>query len=108
MGGGNGQKSAAARARKQEKLKKQKSAKSTKYDSKVQSDQKAFKCKICMQTFMVTAKKPVLEAHVTSKHSGKTAKTFEQCFPDFGKAKAPVAKVVQKTKTKEQLKAERK
>merc|ERR1719433_294481 len=41
---------------------------------------------------MVTAKKSVLEAHVESKHSGKNAKKFEQCFPTFGKVAVTAVK----------------
>jgi hypothetical protein len=36
----------------------------------------SIKCKTCLQTFMMTAKKPELEQHATNKHS----KTYEQCF----------------------------
>merc|ERR1719411_2573890 len=42
---------------------------------------------------MVTAKKLVLEAHVESKHQGKNAKTFEDCFPNFGKVTVTAVKI---------------
>merc|ERR1719433_262143 len=41
---------------------------------------------------MVSAKKVVMESHVESKHSGKMKKTFEECFPDFGKVKVTAVK----------------
>jgi hypothetical protein len=67
MGGGNAQKSAAARERnmknagKTDEERKAASAKATK-------DAHAFVCKLCRQTFMVNAKPPMLYLHVTSKH----------------------------------------
>ncbi|ORY85530.1 hypothetical protein BCR37DRAFT_344266 [Protomyces lactucae-debilis] len=36
----------------------------------------SIKCKTCLQTFMVTAKRPDLELHATNKHN----KTYEECF----------------------------
>merc|ERR550525_179775 len=52
---------------------------------------------------MVTAKKSVLEAHVESKHSGKNAKKFEDCFPNFGKV---VVSAVKSGKGKEPAKGD--
>merc|ERR1712025_669820 len=91
MGGGNGQKSAAARARNQ-----LKAAKNKKKTSNLQSlkNQPMIKCKRCMQTFSTTTQKSELERHCENKHSKYN---FEFSFPDYGKKKeAP--KVVSKYK----------
>jgi hypothetical protein len=69
MGGGNAQKSAAARERNMKNVgktdaeRKEASAKATK-------DAHAFVCKLCKQTFMVNATPEILYLHVTTKHSG--------------------------------------
>lgn len=78
MGGGNAQKSAAARERnmksagKTDEERKAASAKATK-------DAHAFVCKLCRQTFMVNARPPMLYLHVTSKHPSE-ALTPVTCF----------------------------
>merc|ERR1712003_523061 len=83
-----------------EKMKKSGVAKSVKFDKNSQKDQQAYKCVICMQTFMCTAKEVVLRNHVEQKHSSKkNKKTFEECFPTFG-----TVKVVSAAKQAEQKK----
>jgi hypothetical protein len=77
MGGGNAQKSAAAR------LKNMKDAGKTDEERKAASakaakDATAFVCKICKSTFMVNVKAPTLYLHVTAKHPGTTVLT--ECF----------------------------
>ena len=78
MGGGNAQKSAAARERNM------KSAGKTDEERKAASakaakDAHAFVCKLCRQTFMVNARPPMLYLHVTSKHPTEAA-TPVACF----------------------------
>lgn len=71
MGGGNAQKSAAARERNQKKLGKsdeERKAAST----KAAKDSAAFICGLCKMTFMVNVKPPTLLLHVTSKHPAGT------------------------------------
>lgn len=56
MGGGNGQKSAAARERNlAKKLKEQKQKNHDSNKAKIVADREGLKCKICMTTFLVTA-----------------------------------------------------
>jgi len=100
MGGGNAQKSAAAR------LKNLKDAGKTdaqrkEASDKAKKDAQAFKCAICMNTFMVNVKPPTLYLHVTSKHP--TVTNPAECFvslagydPDdpTGAKKAEAAKLV--------------
>jgi transcription elongation factor Elf1 len=76
MGGGNQQKSAMARAKKQAEAKGGEAKSSLKDNNKA-----AVKCAICMQSFSVTVREPELKQHVDAKHSGKNGKTLEQCFP---------------------------
>mmetsp|Transcript_17998 Transcript_17998/g.23252 ORF Transcript_17998/g.23252 Transcript_17998/m.23252 type:complete len:141 (+) Transcript_17998:112-534(+) len=78
MGGGNAQKSAAAR------LKNLKSAGKTDEERKAASvkaskDSVAYVCKMCRQTFMINARPPQLYLHVTTKHPAETA-TPIVCF----------------------------
>ena len=47
--------------------------------AKAEKDSAAFICKICRQTFMVSATPAKLYTHVTAKHD-KDAKTPENCF----------------------------
>jgi hypothetical protein len=71
MGGGNAQKSAAARAKKL--LDTSKTPEERKAaNAKAVLDSTAFKCGICMSTFMVNVKPPQLHLHVTSKHPAGT------------------------------------
>merc|ERR1719250_208035 len=98
-------KSAAARARKEAKMKKTGSKVSVKYDKSVQKAQNGYKCSVCMQTFIITAKERTLREHVTAKHNDKkNPRTFEACFPNFGIKKA--AKTEQKSEPKTLLKSE--
>jgi hypothetical protein len=78
MGGGNGQKSATARARAQAKLEKPKG-------SQIKSNQAALsmKCAVCLTQFLCTSKEQQLKDHHEAKHPKNT---FEQCFPDYNKA----------------------
>merc|ERR1719228_1437720 len=108
-----GQKSAAARAKKEAKMKKTGSKVSVKYDKSAQKAQNGFKCTVCMQTFIITAKERTLKEHVTAKHGGKkNSRTFEECFPNFGATSAakgqPANKAEPKTLLKSELKALRK
>jgi hypothetical protein len=71
MGGGNAQKSAAAR------LKNMKSAGKTDEErkaatAKAAKDSVAFVCKLCRQTFMINAKNPQLYLHVTARHPSES------------------------------------
>jgi hypothetical protein len=80
MGGGNAQKSAAARERnmkntgKTDEERKAASAKATK-------DSQAFLCALCRMAFMVNVKPPTLMLHVTAKHP--TCKNPVDCFPQL-------------------------
>ena len=69
MGGGNAQKSAAARAKNLKDV--GRTAEDRKIAAaKIEKDGQAFRCLICMQTFMVNVKPPTLLLHVTAKHPG--------------------------------------
>ena len=85
MAGGNGAKSAAVRAKKQEH-----EAKVGKVTSKEDAQKQniaatAHKCTICLQTFGNTTREAELLQHVESKHA-KNKTTVAACFPSF---KAP-------------------
>jgi hypothetical protein len=75
MGGGNGQKSAAARA------KNLAQASAVGVGSQLKSNQSSMsiKCAICMQTFMCTSTEVKLKEHSENKHPKET---FFRCFPD--------------------------
>jgi len=79
MGGGNGQKSATARARNQ-----LKAAKNKKKTSNLPAlkNQPKLQCKRCLSTFSATTQKAELEKHCENKHKKYP---FEFSFPDFGK-----------------------
>lgn len=81
MGGGNGQKSATARARNQEKQ--AKLAKGNTSQLKVNKGAQSIICNVCRQTFVCTSNQAKLQEHIDGKHNKQT---FEACFPDFGKA----------------------
>lgn len=86
MGGGNAQKSKTARERNQ--AKKQKEAKQKnrgETQKKMEKDKQAQICKICLTTFMNTAKRDVLMAHFNSKHASKGF-SIQQCFPQLADA----------------------
>jgi len=67
MGGGNAQKSAAARERKLKDTSKTPEERKA-ASAKAAIDATAFMCKICRTTFMVNVKPPTLYLHMTSKH----------------------------------------
>jgi len=69
MGGGNAQKSAAARER-NNKDKGKTDAERKEASAKAAKDATALVCKICRATFMVNVKPPTLHLHVTAKHAG--------------------------------------
>mmetsp|Transcript_29977 Transcript_29977/g.96724 ORF Transcript_29977/g.96724 Transcript_29977/m.96724 type:complete len:130 (+) Transcript_29977:136-525(+) len=48
--------------------------------AKADKDKQAYKCLICLQTFLVSSTDGVLFNHVTSKHD-KLEKEPEKCFP---------------------------
>ncbi len=92
MGGGNGQKSAAARQKNLEKMGNFKSEEERKAAAaKAAKDAVHYKCKICMQTFMINATPPLLYQHFVAKHPSLTDPG--QCFPSLVgyDPKAPVA-----------------
>ncbi|EJT50685.1 hypothetical protein A1Q1_08237 [Trichosporon asahii var. asahii CBS 2479] len=72
MGGGNGAKSAQARARN--------AAKADKGPTSQLKSNASIMCSICRQTFQGTAKAPMLQQHVDGKHPKST---FAVCFPSF-------------------------
>mmetsp|Transcript_33692 Transcript_33692/g.40704 ORF Transcript_33692/g.40704 Transcript_33692/m.40704 type:complete len:92 (+) Transcript_33692:205-480(+) len=86
MGGGNGQKSATARARKQAEL-----AKNANKGSQLDSNAKSMSimCNICRATFMCTSTEAKLKEHSDSKHPKNT---FQECFPCFDPNAAPPPK----------------
>jgi Zinc-binding len=78
MGGGNGQKSAAARERNQKKVGKTDEERKA-ASQKAAKDAAGFVCGLCKMTFMINVKPHTLHLHVTSKHPAGTAP--ESCFP---------------------------
>ncbi|ETV68217.1 hypothetical protein H257_15795 [Aphanomyces astaci] len=86
MGGGNGQKSAAARDRNNAKKAKDAKAKNApEIRAKMEADRTAVKCKICMMTFMINVGRNQLNDHWVSKHQDKGF-TLEQAFPNLAAA----------------------
>jgi Zinc-binding len=82
MGGGNGQKSAAARERNQKKLASVKTDEERKAAAaKAAKDAAGFVCGLCKMTFMINVKAPTLYQHVTSKHPAGTDPA--SCFPSL-------------------------
>jgi hypothetical protein len=77
MGGGNAQKSAAARERNQKKVGKTDEERKA-ASAKAAKDSSAFMCTLCRTTFMVNVKPPTLLLHVTAKHPTCTDPT--ECF----------------------------
>jgi hypothetical protein len=78
MGGGNAQKSAAARERNQKKLGKTDEERKA-ASQKAAKDAAANVCNLCKMTFMVNVKPPTLLLHVTAKHPAGTDPA--SCFP---------------------------
>ncbi|RLN99646.1 hypothetical protein DYB28_001334 [Aphanomyces astaci] len=88
MGGGNGQKSAAARDRNNAKKAKDAKAKNApEIRAKMEADRTAVKCKICMMTFMINVGRNQLNDHWVSKHQDKGF-ALEQAFPNLAAASA--------------------
>ena len=82
MGGGNAQKAAMARQKKQAKEAGE-GKKSTAEDRKKQQEAfNAYQCTICMTGFPRTVKQPELQQHLENKHS-KLGKTLAEAFPTF-------------------------
>lgn len=110
MGGGNAQKSAAAREKNQKQAGRSKEEREAS-KAKLEKDRNATKCLVCLQTFMVGAKPSLLYTHVTAKHAA-IIKTPEKCFPCLQgfdpNAPEPVAAapVVVKKKKKMKVKEE--
>jgi hypothetical protein len=77
MGGGNAQKSAAARERNMKKVGKTDEERKA-AAAKAAKDSTAFVCKLCRTTFMVNVTKPTLHLHITAKHA--TVTDFTECF----------------------------
>ena len=71
MGGGNGQKSAAARERNLKKVGKTDEERKA-AALKAAKDAEAHKCSLCLMTFMVNVKPPTLLDHVVKKHPAGT------------------------------------
>jgi hypothetical protein len=116
MGGGNAQKSAAAREKnmknvgKTDEERKAASAKATK-------DAHAFVCKLCKQTFMVNATPEILFLHVTTKHSGNVSEPtacfdklagFDPLDPTGAKAAKDASKVANAEAEKKKAAADKK
>ena len=78
MGGGNAQKSAAARERNQKKLGKTDEERKA-ASQKAAKDAAGYVCGLCKMTFMINVKPPTLLLHVTSKHPAGTEPA--SCFP---------------------------
>jgi len=79
--GSNVQKAQAARERNQKKMGKTDEERRAASD-KAKKDAAAKKCMICMQTFMVNSRPPLLYQHVTAKHP-EFEKTPEKCFVEL-------------------------
>ena len=82
MGGGNGQKSAMARAKKQAKEAAAGKASSSEDRKKHEATKTQIQCTICLQGFMGTAREPELQQHLDSKHP-KAGATLATAFPAF-------------------------
>jgi hypothetical protein len=80
MGGGNAQKSAAAREKNLKKVGKTDEERKAAND-KAKKDSSAFVCAICRTSFMVNVTSPTLYLHVTSKHPAGIDPA--SCFPQL-------------------------
>lgn len=78
--GSNVQKAQAARERNQKKLGKSDEERKA-ASKKAAQDAAAKQCKLCLQTFMVNARPPLLHQHVIAKHPPGT--DIGACFPDL-------------------------
>jgi hypothetical protein len=79
MGGGNAQKSAAAREKNMKDAGKT-DAQRKEASDKAKKDAHAFVCKLCKQTFMVNATPEILFQHVTTKHAKEATSEPTICF----------------------------
>ncbi|KAK2079804.1 hypothetical protein QBZ16_002199 [Prototheca wickerhamii] len=77
MGGGNAQKTAMARAKKQEMDKKRKAGGS---QLKANNAAQNIICQVCRSTFICTSTEAKLKEHSENRHPKNT---FPECFPDF-------------------------
>lgn len=102
--GSNVQKAQQARERNQKKQGKSDEERKA-ASAKAKADASAFMCALCRQTFMVSAKPPVLFQHVVAKHPGDIDPA--SCFPQLkdydpndpkGEKKAAAEKAAAKTK----------
>ena len=82
MGGGNAQKTAMARQKKQAKEAAAGKATSSEDRKKHEATKAAIQCTVCLQGFMSTAREPELQQHLESKHA-KMKLTLAQAFPAF-------------------------
>jgi hypothetical protein len=80
MGGGNAQKSAAAREKNLKKVGKTDEERKAAND-KAKKDSSAFVCAVCRTSFMVNVTSPTLYLHVTSKHPAGIDPA--SCFPQL-------------------------
>lgn len=78
--GSNVQKATAARERNAKKLGKTPEERKA-ASAKAKADSAAFMCTLCRQTFMISARPPVLYQHVVSKHPAGTDPA--SCFPSL-------------------------
>lgn len=82
MGGGNGCKSATARARNEAKLAGQGKVTTAEDRKKHEQAKNAHQCTVCLYGFPRTVKQPELQQHIDNKHA-KAGKTLADCFPTF-------------------------
>lgn len=116
MGGGNAQKSAAARERNMKNVGKT-DAERKEASAKAAKDAHAFVCKLCKQTFMVNATPEILFQHVTTKHAKDSSEPsvcfdkladFDPLDPNGEKAAKAASKEVAAAAEKKKLAAEKK
>eukprot|EP00529_Nitzschia_sp_RCC80_P042095 CAMPEP_0113492150 /NCGR_PEP_ID=MMETSP0014_2-20120614/27923_1 /TAXON_ID=2857 /ORGANISM="Nitzschia sp." /LENGTH=134 /DNA_ID=CAMNT_0000385963 /DNA_START=157 /DNA_END=561 /DNA_ORIENTATION=- /assembly_acc=CAM_ASM_000159 len=79
--GSNVQKAQQARERNQKKMGKSKDELKA-ASAKAAADAAAKQCTLCLQTFMISSRPPLLYQHITSKHP-ECAQTPEKCFAEL-------------------------
>jgi len=107
--GSNVQKAQAARERNQKKLGKSDEERRA-ASAKAARDSCAKRCLICLQTFMVNSKPPLLHQHVTAKHPDMLSDPT-RCFPElsgFDPTDPKGLKVAAKAKENEKKKKSKK
>ena len=82
MGGGNAQKTAMARAKKQAKEAASGKAHSPEERKKMEAAKNSIQCQLCLQGFMGTAREAELQQHIDNKHA-KANTTIAACFPTY-------------------------